>query len=1020
MRVRSWVIDGVEALPRLDSGELPNGLIVVFSDDGDRKSAAIAAIRRLLFSAPGIGSGRATAHLSGSNGEFELSTNGAPESETFRRLSGEPAGREDLGRLFGAPERSQLRRVFDMSANGASESLTQAPFTLLAAVTPTSSLKQRMHQILGDEGRGELDLLLSEAEEIEAKLSAALEVEESYRGKQAEERKATDEVGRICAELADLRRRRERLKAYTALWSAWLRRVRVEKELAALEQIDDFPDSDVSLVEAQQSANAAEVDLHAVRKQHRQARAELEALPDHGERHHILERATAIHAELPAYRQRMSAFASARARHNELARLLPEIGRRVGVDDQEAPFDPLRLDLEATREWLNRTDRLAEREAVTRASLEKTRASLKQLRNERQRAVRAAKTLSVQLDDSDEHWRALWSLRDDLEQLWEIQSQGEAAARAAEQRQEGLESLDRRRFRSPSPTIGKLLWGIVAAAFAAALWKTRQEDQFMALVLSAVAVIAAVGDLLLGWRRRWAELRNRDIVAKEERLRYDFERARQLRDARWRTADEITRRIEGAALALGLSHAPSVEEVDAAEERLFDASRKLHHRGPLAQTALAIHDHHGEEELFMAQLREIRQAKDAAALEWDEWRSSVGLPAQLQQEDLTTYMCEYDRWRELDGESVQVDAELRDIAPALEAWESKARALLVDVGLDIDDSLCGRDLEDQLSMLRDSAERSQRLVQKRQELKERIEQIEPELRAAERRAEECKRVFDDLRRRAGTEDETEFVRRKKVFQQRRELSRSLDRHEEAFVSLLAEHRLADDSEIRAELSSGTADSWSEQTYDIDTEVDRLESAMETASHQRTIAAAACREIESSREVASLRQELACLREEIRCRAEEWRCLALAAGLIEEASNSLSEAGSLLSDASESLRKLTLGEMVRLAAPDGDQHLVVIDRSGEQHKVNGNLSAELTRQINLSLQLSMIRDISRGSGVIPVVMDEVLRDLSPDQRAATAAEITGLAEQQQVFYFTTEQASIDALEAAGEVSRVLKL
>jgi uncharacterized protein YhaN len=101
-------------------------------------------------------------------------------------------------------------------------------------------------------------------------------------------------------------------------------------------------------------------------------------------------------------------------------------------------------------------------------------------------------------------------------------------------------------------------------------------------------------------------------------------------------------------------------------------------------------------------------------------------------------------------------------------------------------------------------------------------------------------------------------------------------------------------------------------------------------------------------------------------------------------------------------------------------LVVVDRSGEQHKVNGNLSAELTRQIQLSVQLTMVRDVARGRGPIPVVMDEVLRDLGPALRSATAAEIASLAEQQQVFYFTTDTASVEALEAAGEVSRVLKL
>ncbi len=1021
MRVRSWVIDGVEALPRLESGELPNGLIVVYSDDVDRKDAAVAVIRRLLFSAPGSGAGRSTAHLSGSNGDFELSTNGSAESETFCRADGAPAGREDLGRLFGDAERSNLQPVFDVDVNGADAPLIDAALPSATSAVLPPGLDLRMRTLIGPDGDGTLDRLLAELEDIESRLAAALENEASYRDQLAAERTSTDEVGRICAELADLRKRRERLKAYAALWPAWLKRVRVEKDLAELEEIDDFPDTDVSIVEAQQHAHTAELELKSLRKQHRQARAELEAHPEPGARHAILESVAEIHAELPAYRKQMTAFARARARHDELARVLPEIAHRVsGEQGDAAPCDPMRLDLAATREWLNRSDSLAEREAVTRASLEKTRASLKQLRNERQRAVRAAKTLSVQLDDSDEHWRALWSLRDDLEQLWEIQSQGEAAARSAEQRQSALESLDRRRYRVPSPAIERLLWIIVAIALSAALWKTRQEDQVTAVLLCAVVVAAVIGVLVLIWRRRWADVQNRDIVASEERLRYDFERARQVRDARWKSADEIAHRIESAAVALGLSRVPTVEEVDDAEEKLFEASRKLQQRGPLAETALAIHDHHEEEELFMAQLRDIRQAKDATALEWEEWKSSVGLPADLEQEDLTTYMCEYDRWRELDGETIRIDEELRELAPTIEAWESKARTLLRDVGVDIDDSLCGRDLEDQLTMLRDSATRSRRLLAKQENLKQKVADLEEQLDVAESAASEHTAVFEDLRRRAGTEDETEFARRKQIFHHRRELNQTLAQLEDDFVALLGQHHLADDSEVRADLSHGNADAWTEQGYDIDTEIDRLEAAMETASHERSTAAAACREIEQSGTVTALQQERACLREEIRRRADDWRRLSLAAGLIEEAAKSLSETGSVLSDASASLRKLTLGEMVRLVAPDGSEHLVVVDRRGEQHKVNGNLSAELTRQIKLSLQLSMVRDIARGRGPIPVVMDEVMQDLADDKSAATAAEIAALAEQQQVFYFTTDESSIAKLEAAGDVSRVLRV
>ncbi len=1022
MRLRSWTIDGDGESPRIDSGELPNALVVVYSADTARKEAALSVLRRILFSVAGNGasSTHASAHLSGPHGDFELSTNGSPHSESIRRIGGEPADDEDLGRLFGHVERAQLRRIFDVGSGHAAAGVLSCGFPPAPMQPGANGLRRRMDEILDEDGEGELDRLLGEMADATARLAAAQSSEGAYFESCAAERRATNEVGQLCADLADLRRRRERLKAYAALWPVWVDRSGPERELAALEEINHFPDTDITIVDAQRNAHDTDEHLQRLRRQHRQNRAELEVLPPETDRHAVAERVDAICAQLPEYRKRMTTFARARARHDELETLLKEIRHRVAGDDGEYNFDPSQLDLDAARDWLAQAQGLAAREATTRTSLEQTRATLKQLRNERLRAVRAAKTLTVPLEDSDEHWRALWSLRDDLEQLWEVQSQGEAAARTAEQRLESLESLDRNYYKTATTKSGLALWVIVAAAFVAALWKAGQEDPFTAIVLSAIAVGAALIDIGLGWRRRWALSRNRAISSTEARLRHELERARQLRDSRWRSADEIASRVEGAAIALRLSPMPSLEEVDTAEQRLFTASRKLQERGPLAETALAIHIHRDEESLFMARLREIRQSRDAAALEWEEWKSSVGLPARLRQEDLTTYLFEFDRWGELDAEARQVDEQLRQLSPAIERWENRARKLLVEVGLEVDTALCGRELEDQLTALRDSAQRSARLLRRRTELRERLEQLDVELAEAEKLASESRQLFDQLREVSGTEDEVEYERRRQVFRRRREISEALRQREEDFTRQLAEHRLADDSEVRAELAAGSADSWVEQALEIESEIERLESRMAEVSHERAVAAADLRRAEESCEVVTLQQECACLREEIRRIATEWRSLALAEGLLDAASRSISQSASVLTDASANLRKLSGGEMVRLALPAGGDHLVAVDRGGEQHSVNGNLPVDLSRQIELSLQLSMVRDFARGAATIPVVIDDALRGLDEEQATATAEEIVRLAEEQQVFYFTSDSTAIDALRRAGNVRRVIQL
>jgi uncharacterized protein YhaN len=542
----------------------------------------------------------------------------------------------------------------------------------------------------------------------------------------------------------------------------------------------------------------------------------------------------------------------------------------------------------------------------------------------------------------------------------------------------------------------------------------------MALGLSAVAVAAALIDIGLGWLRGAAQQRNRAIGAKEQRLRHELERARQLRDERWRSADEIAFRVEDAATALGLSPMPALEEVNAAEENLLQASRRLHPRGPLAETALAIHRYRDEEESLMARQREIRQARDAAALEWDDWKSSVALPRGLRQEDLTTYLFEHDRWRELETEMRRVDEQMSELSPAIEGWEKQARALLADIGVECNPQLCGRELEDQLTMLRESAQRSKRLCMRRRELRERIDQLEVELADAEGQAAECTDLFEDLRRQAGTDDVVEYERRRQIFRQRRALAATLHQYEEEFSRQLADHRLADSSDVRADLATGTADKWIEQALEVDAEIERLESRMAAVSHERALAAGECRTIEEGSEVDILRQECAGLREEIRRSADEWRSLALADALISEGSPAAASTSGVLDDASASLRALTGGEFIRVSVPAAGDRWVVVDRAGAPHEVDSRLPEDLTRQIEFSVQLGMVRDFAREACPIPVVMDEVLRDLDGEQAAATAAEIMRLAAEQQVFYFTTDRSSVAQLEQAGDVSRVLRL
>lgn len=1023
MQVHSWTIDGIAELPRIESGDLPNSLVVVYSADPDRKAAALATIRRVLFGGGEVAAtgARCSALLSGPNGQFELTTNGAPGSESLRRVGGgAEAGYEDLALLFGDSRRDGLRQVFDLTSGADLAAIAAAsppsPDFLVAAGAMTS----RMREILGDDGEGEIDRLLAELGQLEARLAASLAREAEYYQRLEDERRITAEIGQICADLAEMRRRRDRWRAYAAVWPVWQRRATAEHDLDAVEAIDHFPDGALGIVEAQIAAHDAEERVSELRRRQRQARAELEVIPPQGDRYRVVDQVDAICSELPAYRQQMIAFARARARRDDLQRQRRELRHVAAAGGVELAHSAPELDLLAVREWLARKADLDGHEGRARGDLEQVRTSLRQLRNERQRAVRAAKAIDVELDDSDEHWRALWSLRDDLEQLWEVQSQGEAAARSAEHRSERLTQLEQSQPQRRGSRLSAVLWTVACIAFAAGLWAAGREDSASALILCSLAIAAVLLDFTIGWLHGRAQGRVVAAGAKARQLRADIERVRQLRDARWRTADDLTRRVETAARALGLSPMPSFEEVEAAEMKLFSASRKLHDRGPLVETALAVHEYQEREEHLMAELREARHAREAAALEWEEWKSTVGLPAGLRQEDLATYLCECDRWREIDQEVDQIEAQLSELAPAIEKWEASARGLLAEVGVAVEAHLCGRELEDQLASLRDSAHRSLRLHERRADVGARLETIEAELAAAVPVAHTARAAFESLREAAGTDDAEEFERRRQMFHRRRELDAVLRERDDELIRQLEAHRMTDGPEVRADLAAGDAESWSEKARQADAEIARLEARMTKASHERSVAAADCQTIAATSDVAAIRQDRECLREEIHCLADEWRTLALAHGLLQEEAREATPPTDLLRNASASLCRLTGGELVQFKAHGDGERTVVLDRAGVQHEIDGTLSGPRAKLIDLSLKLGLVQEVSRNSGPVPVLLDDPLRDVDSPWNSAVAAEIVRLATEQQVFYFTCDELSLDQLRDAGTGARVLRI
>ena len=895
----------------------------------------------------------------------------------------------------------------ELSASLAACAPEPAPRRVIAA------LRARATALLADDGSsGRIALLTARLRELDRLIGAALDAEATERERIAQPLAAA-------AAVVDLERQRDALLNERAhwellirLWPEWQRLEQARRRLDGVAAFDHLPaDFEQRLTAHEQGSERAERSLHNARNAMRRLLSERDELHESDPvAAGAAEDVARLCADLPVYRSRLLELAAARARLDDCER---SAAAALAKLEREDAASLAAIDLDGTRRaelrrWPERGRRTLAAHLETTDALGAAAARVRNLCTQVSEQLAGAPADGE--DPVDTRWRSLWTLRTQLEEVWNVQSRAEASARGLAEREEAVRrDGDRRRWTPPRWLLGA---STALAVLATATWGSGAlRGRAPAIAVAALAVLSILLRLALQARVRWATLFEERRTARRTQLQRDIEILRRRRDAGWTRAAQLDASIAAAAGALALPEPPTPEAVETCEQDLAAQLRRDGARTPLTALLLDLLDAQDEESRTAAQLADAEAERRDLAREWDAWRKDAGIADEIAIERIEGWVQELDN---LAAARTARDA-ARDVMQAIEpvtaAWEAEARRVLQHTGITVRQELCGSALAAELNTLaarvQNAAQRHARLARVEAELADAdrlVAEAEAELaRAGAARAEllSATGAADDAALRAQVDG---WRRWHEAREQVRRLQLSID---EALDGLVA----AD--EVRAQLERGECTTWDAELQRCAARLEDVQARLEGAARQRLAAEQCLEAARAATEVADLRLEREAVLTELSDAAREWKLHVLAAALLERSVQEHDQCGrrELLEAASRTLAALTRGRYTAIARTEPQAAgLSLVDCDGRRVPLGGELSETVHGQVQLSLLFGRAAQLASRGTAPPFVLDDILYRLPTDDAHLVAQEIASLARTHPIFYLTTAAQRFQTLSA----------
>jgi uncharacterized protein YhaN len=250
----------------------------------------------------------------------------------------------------------------------------------------------------------------------------------------------------------------------------------------------------------------------------------------------------------------------------------------------------------------------------------------------------------------------------------------------------------------------------------------------------------------------------------------------------------------------------------------------------------------------------------------------------------------------------------------------------------------------------------------------------------------------------GADDEEGFRKRAQIYEKRMSLKADAERHEET----IRRHstKLGTIDSVEKKLSAISLETLEQEKVELENELKDMEANLDRLNKEEATLEEQARQLVNDDRISALRTEEEGLKEELSLLAAQWSTVRLAQGLIRRARERYQKERQpeVIRAAGQFFDRLTLGKYPSLVAPIGEDRVEVVCQDNSRKEI-GQLSRGTAEQLYLSLRFGFIREFSKTTESLPIIMDEILVNFDPHRARATAETIVELSKEHQILFFT---------------------
>ncbi|MFA5565342.1 MAG: AAA family ATPase [Acidimicrobiia bacterium] len=463
---------------------------------------------------------------------------------------------------------------------------------------------------------------------------------------------------------------------------------------------------------------------------------------------------------------------------------------------------------------------------------------------------------------------------------------------------------------------------------------------------------------------------------------------------------QIRTSIEAMCIVLGLPPNPSSDDIEAYADELAEAAAQQEARTAIRNELEQVKERSNSTDLELDQARALAEAArdelSSASDGWLSWKMDHQVDHKLTPNEVIDFFTILERAQASLRVVKAAEAESEDLNARFQGWQDRANRVFRRLVVEAHEPMMALEqLQYSLDELHSAKARLAQASDSRDEVEEQLQRIMAV---------------------AGV-DEAELFRQSA---ERFRSYRALEIERDNLVERLANHvGWGDTATVAlAELERGVPQLWKTELEAAKRAQPELEAAYETAIRKHQDADKALEAKLKSSEIAEASLELEGLRSGLAEAIHQWQVLSGAKTLIQETLGSYERERqpAVLRRAEAMFQQITDGHYVQLIVVDGN--ISVLDK--DQRVVAANdLSRGTIEQLYLCLRFGLAAEMANRSP-LPFILDDVLVNFDPDRVRQTAAVIAGIATEQQVFAFTCQPASVEALVNAEPNARLIEL